>query len=87
MIVAKVEWHPGEPWFLQRRFRSSLIKSRPTQAGGGVNYNHRGTAEQHIKEGKNAINWTRLSCRKFRRQLHVRLQAVTDLMPTIWATS
>ena len=30
-------------------------------------YNHRGTAEQHIKEGKNAINWTRLSCRKFGR--------------------
>jgi hypothetical protein len=28
-------------------------------------YNHRGTAEQHIKEGKNAIKWTRLSCRKF----------------------
>ncbi len=24
-------------------------------------YNQRGTAEQHIKEGKNAINWTRLT--------------------------
>ncbi len=29
-------------------------------------YNQRGTAEQHIKEGKNAINWTRLSCHSFR---------------------
>jgi hypothetical protein len=29
-------------------------------------YNQRGTAEQHIKEGKNAIKWTPLSCRKFR---------------------
>jgi hypothetical protein len=29
-------------------------------------YNHRGAAEQSIKEGKNAVKWTRLSCRKFR---------------------
>ena len=28
-------------------------------------YNHRGTTEQHIKEGKNAITWTRLSCHRF----------------------
>jgi hypothetical protein len=39
-------------------------------------YNLRGTAEQHIKEGKNAIVLTRLSCRRFaanavRLQLHV----------------
>jgi hypothetical protein len=27
-------------------------------------YNQHGTAEQHIKEGKNAINWTRLSCHR-----------------------
>jgi hypothetical protein len=38
-------------------------------------YNQRGTAEQHIKEGKQAINWTRLSCRgmaqnEIRLQLH-----------------
>ncbi len=25
-------------------------------------YNQRGTAEQWIKEGKNAVRWTRLSC-------------------------
>ena len=36
-------------------------------------YNQRGTAEQHIKEGKNAIKWTRLSCQKFRNN-EVRLQ-------------
>ena len=29
-------------------------------------YNLRGTAEQHIKEGKFAFRWTRMSCRKFR---------------------
>ena len=28
-------------------------------------YNHRGKAEQYIKEGKYAIKWTRLSCGKF----------------------
>ncbi len=38
-------------------------------------HNQRGTAEQHIKECKNAIKCTRLSCRKFdhnavRLQLH-----------------
>ena len=36
-------------------------------------YNGRGTAEQWIKEGKNAINWTRLSCHSFRNNV-VRLQ-------------
>ena len=39
-------------------------------------YNQRGTAEQHIKEGKNAIRWTRLSCQKFRNN-EVRLQLHT----------
>jgi hypothetical protein len=29
-------------------------------------YNKRRTAAQWIKEGKNAIKWTRLSCRTFR---------------------
>ena len=28
-------------------------------------YNGRGTAEQWIKEGKYALNWTRLSCKRF----------------------
>jgi Transposase DDE domain group 1 len=36
-------------------------------------YNGRGTAEQHIKGGKNAIRWTRLSCHAFRHNA-VRLQ-------------
>ena len=39
-------------------------------------YDQRGTAEQWIKDGKNAVKWTRLSCRRFdanqvRLQLHV----------------
>jgi len=36
-------------------------------------HNGRGTAEQWIKEGKNAINWTRLSCHSLRNN-EVRLQ-------------
>jgi hypothetical protein len=29
-------------------------------------YNRRGTAEQWIKGGKNAVKWTKLSCRRFK---------------------
>jgi hypothetical protein len=29
-------------------------------------YNRRGTAEQWIKEGKHAVKWTKLSCRRFK---------------------
>ncbi|HEX6012007.1 MAG TPA: transposase, partial [Geminicoccaceae bacterium] len=36
-------------------------------------YNGRGTAEQWIREGKNALCWTRLTCRAFRDNA-VRLQ-------------
>ena len=36
-------------------------------------YNGRGTAERWIKEGKQALRWTRLSCRAFRDNA-VRLQ-------------
>ena len=36
----------------------------------------RGTAEPYIKEGKNAVRWTRLSCQKFRNN-EVRLQLHT----------
>jgi hypothetical protein len=51
-------------------------------------YNHRGTAEQHIKEGKNAIKWTRLSCRKFRNnevrlQLHALAYNLANFMRTL----
>ena len=50
-------------------------------------YNHRGTAEPYIKEGKNAIKWTRLSCRKFRDdavrlQLHVLADNLGNFMRT-----
>ena len=53
LTVAKVEWHPGE--LVPRVGFIVTNLSRPTKRVVAF-YNHRGTAEQHIKEGKNAIN-------------------------------
>ena len=61
-VVAKLEWHQGE-LFPRVGFIVTNL-SYPTK--GIVSfYNGRGTAEQWIKEGKYALNWTRLSCHKF----------------------
>jgi Transposase DDE domain group 1 len=51
-------------------------------------YNQRGTCEQYIKEGKNAIKWTRLSCQTFaanavRLQLHVLAYHLGNFMRTL----
>jgi hypothetical protein len=51
-------------------------------------YNHRGTCEQYIKEGKSAIKWTRLSCRSFaanaaRLQLHALAYNLGNFMRTL----
>jgi hypothetical protein len=72
-VVAKVEWHPGEQYPRVGLIVTNL--ARPAERVIAL-YNQRGTAEQYIKEGKNAIKWTRLSCRSFaanavRLQLHV----------------
>ena len=69
-VVAKVEWHPGE--LVPRVGFVVTNLSRPAERVAAF-YNHRGTAEQYIKEGKYAIKWTRLSCGKFRNN-EVRLQ-------------
>ena len=51
-----------------------IVTNLPWQARKVVKfYNGRGTAEQWIKEGKNAVRWTRLSCQTFRAN-HARLQ-------------
>ena len=61
-VVAKVEWHRGE-LFPQVGF---IVTSMTAGPEGAVRfYNGRGTAEQWIKEGKYALNWTRLSCHRF----------------------
>ena len=61
-VVAKVEWHKDELF--------PRVGFIVTNLGGGSAsvtwfYNGRGTAEQCIKEGKIALNWTRLSCHDF----------------------
>ena len=68
-VVAKVEWHPGEPHprvGLDPLCGTSVNKLSRSAERVTWFYNQRGKAEQYIKEGKNAIKWTRLSCRKFR---------------------
>jgi hypothetical protein len=62
-VVAKVEWHRGELFP-----RVGFIVTNLNQRSKNVVkfYNGRGTAEQWIKEGKNAVKWTKLSCRTFK---------------------
>jgi len=61
-VVAKVEWHQGELFP-----RVGFVVTNLSLPAVGVThfYNGRGTAEQWIKEGKYALNWTRLSCHRF----------------------
>jgi hypothetical protein len=69
-VVAKVEWHAGE-LFPRVGFVVTNLRRSPKRVVKF--YNGRGTAEQWIKEGKHALNWTRLSCRRFKDN-QVRLQ-------------
>ena len=84
-VVAKVEWHPGE-----LHSRVGFIVTNLSRSAERVTwfYNQRGKAEQYIKEGKNAIKWTRLSCRKFRDnavrlQLHALAYNLANFMRTL----
>lgn len=61
-VVAKVEWHKGELFPRVGFIVTNLM--RPAKRVVRF-YNQRGTAEQWIKEGKNAVKWTRLSCHDF----------------------
>jgi hypothetical protein len=84
-VIAKVEWHPGELYP-----RVGFIVTNMTRPAERVVafYNQRGTAEQWIKEGKNAIKWTRLSCCSFaanavRLQLHALAYNLANFMRTL----
>lgn len=69
-VVAKVELHPGE-LFPRVGF---VFTSLPVDPDWIIHfYNQHGPAEQHIKEGKQAITWTRLPCQGI-AQNEVRLQ-------------
>jgi hypothetical protein len=61
-VVAKIEWHAGE-LFPRIGF---IVTNLRWKSSNVVKFNNkRGTAEQWIKEGKYALNWTRLSCHDF----------------------
>jgi hypothetical protein len=84
-VVAKVEWHPGELYPRVGFIVTNL--ARPPERVVAF-YNLRGTAEQWIKEGKNALVWTRLSCRGFaanavRLQLHTLAYNLANFMRTL----
>jgi hypothetical protein len=84
-VAAKVEWHPGELYPRVGFIVTNL--ARPAERVVAF-YNHRGTCEQYIKEGKGAIKWTRLSCRSFaanavRLQLHALAYNLGNFMRTL----
>ncbi len=84
-MVAKVEWHPGE---LVPRVGFIVTNLSRSAERVVAFYNQRGKAEQYIKEGKNAIKWTRLSCCKFRDnavrlQLHALAYNLANFMRTL----
>jgi hypothetical protein len=84
-VVAKIEWHPGQLLPTVGFIVTNL--NRPSERVTTF-YNRRGKAEQWIKEGKHAINWTRLSCQKFRNnevrlQLHALAYNLANFMRTL----
>ena len=62
-VVAKVEFHAGE---LFPRVGFIVTNLEMPSLAVVRFYNKRGTAEQWIKEGKQAVKMTRLSCHRFR---------------------
>lgn len=83
-VVAKVEFHPGELFPTVGFIVTN--RSLPNERVLAF-YNDRGTAEQHIKEGKYALKWTRLSCMRFasnavRLQLHALAYNLANFLRT-----
>ncbi len=73
-MVAKVEWH-----FHELFPRVGFIVTNMTGWSRKVVkfYNGRGTAKQWLKEGKYAVKWPRLSCRRFKdNQARLQLSAL-----------
>ena len=84
-VVAKVEWYPGE---LYPRVGFIVTNMARPAERVVMFYNHRGTAEQWIKEGKSAVSWTRLSCQSFkanavRLQLHALAYNLANFLRTL----
>ncbi len=81
-VVAKVEFHAGE-LFPRVGF---IVTNLETPSLAVVRfYNKRGTAEQWIKEGKQAVKMTRLSCHRFRsNQLRLALSLLAYNLGNLW---
>ncbi len=59
-------------------------RTRPSRSGVRF-YNQRGTAEQWIKEGKQAAHWTRLSCHRFRaNEVRLQLSVLAYNLGNLW---
>jgi hypothetical protein len=81
-VVAKVEFHIGELFP-----RVGFIVTNLTAASRAVVrfYNKRGTAEQWIKEGKQAVAMTRLSCHRFRpNEVRLWLSVLAYNLGNLW---
>ena len=81
-VVAKVEFHTGE-LFPRVGF---IVTNLETPSRAVVRfYNKRGTAEQWIKEGKQAVKMTRLSCHRFRsNQVRLALSLLAYNLGNLW---
>ena len=81
-VVVKVEFHGGE-LFPRVGFIVTNL-SLPSRAIVRF-YNKRGTAEQWIKEGKQATHWTRLSCHRFRaNEARLQLSLLAYNLGNLW---
>jgi hypothetical protein len=81
-VVAKVEFHSGELFP-----RVGFIVTNLTLPSRAVVrfYNKRGTAEQWIKEGKQAVKMTRLSCHRFRsNEVRLWLSVIAYNLGNLW---
>jgi hypothetical protein len=81
-VVAKVEFHCGELFP-----RVGFIVTNLTAASRAVVrfYNKRGTAEQWIKEGTQAVKMTRLSCHRFRaNEVRLWLSLIAYNLGNLW---
>ena len=80
--MAKVEHHVGELFPRVGFIVTSL--TLPNRAVVRF-YNKRGTAEQWIKEGKQAAHWTRLSCHRFRaNEVRLQLSVLAYNLGNLW---
>ena len=91
-------WRPGLSTELQRpvgpdeivvaaqEFDGFIVTSMVLPSRSIVRfYNKRGTAEQWIKEGKQATHWTRLSCHRFRaNEVRLQLSVLAYNLGNLW---